>query len=82
MIINNILEDEGILKYLEKRNLLEQYKKSKINVLKNINSWNYFKERKPKWSNIWYFRINKQFRAIWTIDKDWDLLIYKIDNHQ
>ncbi|MBW7954471.1 hypothetical protein H3C61_01530 [Candidatus Gracilibacteria bacterium] len=82
MIINNILEDEGILKYLEKRNLLEQYKKSKINVLKNINSGNYFKERKPKGSNIWYFRINKQFRAIGTIDKDGDLLIYKIDNHQ
>lgn len=82
MKINNILEDEWIFEFLEKRTLVNQYKKAKDNVFKNINSKNYFKERKPKWSNIWYFRINKQFRAIWTIDNDWDLIVYKIDNHQ
>lgn len=82
MKVNNILEDEWIFEFLEKRKLLEQYKKAKINILSQINSNNYFKERKPKWSNIWYFRINKQFRAIWTIDRDNDLIVYKIDNHQ
>lgn len=82
MKINNILEDIWIFEFLEKRNLLNQYKKAKESILKKVNSKNYFKERKPKWSNIWYFRINKQFRAFWTIDKEWDLIIFKIDNHQ
>ncbi len=82
MKINDVLEDEWIIEFLKKRNLLNQYKKAKINIINKINSKNYFKERKPKWSNIWYFRINKQYRAIWTIDKENDLIIFKIDNHQ
>jgi len=81
MNIRKILEDEWIFEYLEKRNLLNQYKKSKNSILEWVNSKSFFKEKQPKWSNIWYFRINKQFRAIWSFDKDWDLLIYKIDNH-
>lgn len=81
MNINNILEDECIFDYLEKRNLLNQYKKAKNFVLSWINTKSFFKEKQPKWSWIWYFRINKQYRAIWSFDKYWNLLIYKIDNH-
>ena len=82
MEINQILEDEWIINYLKKRNLLDQYKKAKNNILRKYNSKTYFKERKPKGTNIWYFRINKKYRAYWTIDKDNDLLIYKISDHQ
>lgn len=82
MKVNNIFERDWIKEYLLKRNLLVQYKKAKSNIINKINSRNYFRERNPKWSNIWYFRLNKQYRAIWTIDKDNDLIIYKIDNHQ
>ena len=81
MKVNNIYEDSWIKIFLEKRNLLKQYVKSKNHILKQINSKTFFKERKPKWCNIWYFRINNQFRAIWSIDKDNDLIIFKIDNH-
>jgi len=82
MIVNNIFEDEWIKEYLEKRNLLKQFKKAKNKILSWINSNNYFKERKPKNSNIWYFRINKKYRAYWSIDKDWDLIIFEINDHQ
>ena len=82
MNIKNILEEEGIYEYLLKRNLLSQYKKAKINILSKINTKSFFKERNPKWSNIWYFRINKKYRAYWSFDTDNDLLIYKISDHQ
>ena len=82
MKVNIIYEDEWILEFLSKRNLLNQYKKAKNNLVQNINSNNYFKERMPKWSNIWYFRINRQFRAYWSFDTKWNLIIFKIDNHQ
>lgn len=81
MKIENILEDEWIFEYLFSRNLVKQYKKSKILVLNWINNRTYFKEREPKWSNIWYFRINKQFRAFWSFDNDNNLRIFEIDNH-
>ena len=82
MKINNIFEDEWILEYLVKRNLLKQYKKAKINILNWLNTRNYFKQRNPKGSNIWYFRINKQFRAYWSFDWENNLIVFKIDNHQ
>lgn len=82
MQINNIYENEKILLYLYKRRLLNQYKKMKNMIL----SWNSInadlKERNPKGNNIWYFRINKQFRAIWSFDEKWDLIIFEISNHQ
>lgn len=81
MIIENILERKDVVQYLLKRNLVAQYKKAKTYIL----SWEYqntdFKERKPKWSKVYYFRINKQFRAMWYIENN-NLIIVKIDNHQ
>ena len=82
MKVNNIFEDEWIKEFLEKRNLLKQFKKSKEKVLNWVNSKSYFKERKPKNSNVWYFRINKKYRAYWSIDENWDLIIFEINDHQ
>ena len=41
MRVNNIFEDEWIKEFLEKRNLLKQYKKAKINEKKYTrnNCW-------------------------------------------
>jgi plasmid maintenance system killer protein len=82
MKINNIFENDKILLYLYKRRLLDQYKKMKNMILswKSINAD--LKERNPKGNNIWYFRINKQFRAIWSFNEKWNLIIFKISNHQ
>jgi len=79
--INNIFETKWVLDFLEKRNLIRQYKKSKNYIL----AWIYWKtdlklrEPKKKWE--YSFRINKQFRAFWKLD-NWDLIIFIIDNHQ
>lgn len=76
-----IKEKLWIEEYLKDRFIYEQYIKAKLNIL----SWNYakhnFKEKNPKWSLVYYFRINKQYRAIWFIENS-ILRIIKIDNHQ
>lgn len=81
MFIENIEEESEILEYLTKRRLVKQYKKAKSFLL----SWNmqqvHFKLREPRKDQVYYFRINKQFRALchfeWTT-----LVVFRIDNHQ
>lgn len=80
--ILNILERKEILPYLEARGLLQQYKKAKHFLLQGSLLQVRFKERNPKGSGIWYFRINKQFRALGIFDAQGNLIIFKIDNHQ
>lgn len=81
MIIKKLIETKNVLEYLESRNILKQYKKSKEYILIWLTKHVDFKLRQPKQLQIYYFRINKQFRAYWVLD--WDILkIYKIDNHQ
>lgn len=81
MKFDKIIESKKVALYLKEHFLLKQYLKSKENILSKNNSKVFFKERKPKWSWVWYFRINKKYRAIWFIEEK-ILKIYKIDNHQ
>ena len=80
--IHQILERKEILPYLESRGLISQYKKVKQYLLAGRSLQTKFKERNPKGSGIWYFRINKQFRAYGIFDTSGNLIIFKIDNHQ
>ena len=80
--VQEIFEKKDILPYLEKRNLLKQYKKAKEYLLKGNTLQVKFKERNPKGSGIWYFRINRQYRALGVFDENGSLIIFKIDNHQ
>lgn len=64
------------------RGLLNQYKKAKQFLLHGNYLQIKFKERNPKGSGIWYFRINKQFRALGVFNENGHLIIFKIDNHQ
>ncbi len=77
-----ILENKTVILFLKKRNLLKQYKTSKEIILKWIFWKTKFWEKMPKWKNIRYFRINKQFRTIWSLDEKNILRIFEIDNHQ
>lgn len=79
--IKNLFITPECLSYLEKRNLINQFKKAKSYLLSNQAQKTRFKERMPKGSGVFYFRINKQFRAIGYFD-NYDLIITKIDNHQ
>jgi len=81
MIIKEVLIWEEFIKYLKDRQITNQYKKVKRYLL----DWNFkqadFKLREPKKNKIYYFRINKQFRAFATIENN-ILKIFNIDNHQ
>lgn len=77
-----IYEKKDILQFLKIRGLLGQYKKAKQYLLSENILQVKFKERKPKGSGIWSFRINKQFRALGVFDDEGNLIIFKIDNHQ
>lgn len=79
--IIKIIETNRIKEFLLKRRLLAQYIRKKENILNNIFSWNNLKLREPKKDEVWYFRINKQYRALCYLD-DKTLKIFDIDNHQ
>jgi len=76
----HIYEHPKAIEYLEKRNLLSQYKKTKKNILLGIQSGAKLKIRQPKKDGVYYFRINKQFRAIVRKKED-SLFVIDIDNH-
>lgn len=78
----NVFESKEVIEFLEKRSLINQYKKAKIKVIIWNLWWLDFKERQPKKSWIWSFRINQQFRAFWFFDEENDFVVSKIDNHQ
>ncbi len=81
LIVEKIIETSKVRNYLLKRRLLVQYIRKKENIINSIFTWNYLKLREPKKDEIWYFRINKQFRAFWYLE--WKILkIFDIDDHQ
>ena len=85
MKFKDILEDDFIVECLVKRNLLKQYKKAKKFILSGYPELVNLKLRESKKAWIYYFRINKQFRAFGKIYQDRNenfLYITGIDNHQ
>jgi len=80
--IKDIKEKQKAIEYLHARHLFTQYQKAKEYLLSGHLSKVRFKERNPKGCNIYYFRINKQFRAFGAFRQDGVLVIFEIDNHQ
>jgi hypothetical protein len=81
VLISSIKISEESLEYLKKRKLEKQYLKAKELILlgryKNVD----LKIRAPKKEQVWYFRINRQFRAFCELEGE-TLYILAIDNHQ
>ena len=80
-MINKVIISDDLIDFIESRNLVNQYKKAK----KYILSWFFrqvdLKLREPKKEKNYYFRINKQYRAICKLE--WNILkIFDIDDHQ
>jgi plasmid maintenance system killer protein len=69
------------LEYLQKRNLVKQYKKAKNYILLWYFQSVDLKLREPKEDQIYYFRINKQFRVHGFIENN-QFYVLEIDNHQ
>lgn len=81
MKFETIKESKQVIVFLEKRKLTSQYLKSKNNLLSGHEGKYFFKERKPSGSGIWYFRINKKYRALAYLENK-TLKVYDIDSHQ
>lgn len=80
--IQRILEKKEILPYLNSRKLRKQYKKAKRYLLMGKALQVKFKQRNPKGSGVWYFRINRRYRALGVFDNDGNLIIFKVVDHQ
>ena len=80
-MIEGIYEDDGVAEYLQKRGLLKQYIKEKKFLLQDKSSGARFRKRQPKGSGLWYFRINKQYRAIGAFKGELFCVSF-IDDHQ
>ncbi|MDD2745162.1 MAG: hypothetical protein PHU93_01370 [Candidatus Gracilibacteria bacterium] len=81
IVIQSIRISEVSIEYLKKRRLEKQYLKAKKLILAGRFSNVDLKIREPKKERIWYFRINKQFRALCELEGD-ILYVLAIDNHQ
>ncbi len=79
--IKNIYEHDDVVKYLEKRWLVSQYKNAKQKLTSGYIWKLDFKQRQPKWSWVYSFRINKQFRAFGYFRED-NFVVVEISNHQ
>jgi membrane protease subunit (stomatin/prohibitin family) len=79
--IQKILETEEVAQYLIERQLLPQYQKCKRYILEGFLKNVDFKIRQPKKEEIYYFRINQQYRALCIIVRN-ELRVFEIDNHQ
>ena len=82
MEIKQILEEKEVYDYLKSRNLIGQYKKVKMYLLQGYTWKVNFKKRKPKGSGIYYFRINKKFRALGYFRDENIFVMVEIDDHQ
>ena len=80
--VQHILEKKKVFSYLKSRGLFKQYKKAKRFLLQGNTLQVKFKERNPKGSGIWHFRITKQYRALGKFDNEGNFIIFKIDDHQ
>lgn len=80
--VMEIIEYKNVIPYLAARGLLKQYKKAKRILSSGDRSRVFFKERQPHGSDIWSFRINKQFRAFGFFRHDGKFAVAEISNHQ
>lgn len=79
--ITSVVEHKSVLPYLQKRNLTDQYKKAKNFLLSGKAHLVQFKLRRPVKDKIYYFRINKQYRAFCYFENS-EVKVFTISDHQ
>ncbi len=76
-----IREGKGVVKYLQRRNILKQYKIAKKHFEKNHFKIIDDKLRKPKINGIYQFKITGKYRAFYVLREE-GAVVYKISDHQ
>jgi len=77
----NVFEEEGVIDYIKKKRLEKPYLKAKkymaLGYLQTVD----LRKRKPKKEGIFYFKINKKYRAIGYIENG-NFIVTEISDHQ
>jgi len=81
MQFKDIVLSPDAFNYLAKRKLIKQFNKAARYIIEWDAKSAQLKKMKPNSSGIFYFRINRQYRAICKIEEN-ILFVYYIDNHQ
>jgi plasmid maintenance system killer protein len=81
MKVEKIFIDRESLSYLKSRWLISQFRKAKFFILNWLYKNAGFKIREPKKKWKYYFRINKQYRAIWKFKWN-DFHIMEVYDHK
>lgn len=78
-----IFVHKNLEKELKKKWLWTRFEKAKNMILMwNVSSGVKFALMEPKQKQIWYFRINRQFRVLGEFDEDGNLYLTVLDDHQ
>ena len=77
-----IVEEKGIRKHLEQRNILGQYKKAKEDFEANRFQQIQLKKRQPKKIEGFQFRITKKYRAFGYFKDNAVFIVTEISDHQ
>ncbi len=77
----NVFEEEGVIEYIKKRNLVKPYLKAKKYMELEFYQQVDLRKRHPKGAGILYFKIDKKYRAIGYID-DIGFVVTEVSDHQ
>lgn len=80
ILIHEVRINTASVKYIQERQILQQYLKAKKYILAGNFDNIRLKLRELKSDGIWYFRINQQYRAHARYE-DSILWIFRIDDH-
>ena len=76
-----VREEEGVVDYIKKRNLAAVYLKAKkyieMGFYKNVD----LRKRNPKKEGVFYFKIDKKYRALGYIENK-TFIVTEISDHQ
>jgi hypothetical protein len=76
-----VLEEDGIITYIKKRNLVKPDLKVKKYLENDFFELVDLRKRKPKSANVFYFKIDKKYRAIGYIEAN-TFIVTEISDHQ
>ena len=76
-----VFEEDGVVDYIKKRGLERPYLKAKkyleLGYFRNVD----LRKRKPKEAGIYYFKVDKKYRAIGYIEHG-NFIVTEISDHQ
>ncbi|NCA85606.1 MAG: hypothetical protein EOM83_08535 [Clostridia bacterium] len=78
----NVFEEEGVVEYLKARNITKPYLKAKKYLEMDYYGQVDLRKRAPKAEGIYYFRINKKYRALGYFQNKKTFIVTEISDHQ